>query len=351
MSAETHEIDLESIMKLGLNNAYELLKEYGESTNLELSQSDYESSDLKLFRRKAKLLTFSDSKEIIPVTEEDVTWLTKLSDEGNPFAQNNLGYFYNNNLFVEKDFKKAYELYLSSAEQGFTVAQCNLGFAYLHGVYVEKDLEKSFDLYLTAAKNGSIKAMCVVAKCYYDGEGVDKSFEKSLEWYILPAEKGDKFAQYQIGFMYYGGLGVDKNYEIALKWFTLALEQGYWFAEFYLGCIYYYGDYSVKKDIKKAYEYFLSGADRKITLCLNTLGNLYFKGVGNVIQQNYDKSAYYYQSSIENSSSQFSLGYMYECGFGVKQDYNEAFNLYKMAKENGKSDVESSLARVAGLIE
>ncbi|RIA82810.1 hypothetical protein C1645_743515 [Glomus cerebriforme] len=51
----------------------------------------------------------------------------KSAEEGNPFAQNNLGYCYQKVIGITKDEKKAFELYLKAANGGDVYAQYNFG--------------------------------------------------------------------------------------------------------------------------------------------------------------------------------------------------------------------------------
>jgi uncharacterized protein len=52
---------------------------------------------------------------------------------------------YKNGYGVEKDYKKAVEWYIKSAEQGNPSAQNNLGFMYYNGYGVEKDYKKAVE--------------------------------------------------------------------------------------------------------------------------------------------------------------------------------------------------------------
>lgn len=70
------------------------------------------------------------AKTVIPsaatMTESKVAQLQKEALEGNPDAQYNLAYMYENGIGVPKNEAKALELYQQAADQGHSAAQNNL---------------------------------------------------------------------------------------------------------------------------------------------------------------------------------------------------------------------------------
>ncbi|MDD5411925.1 MAG: SEL1-like repeat protein [Methylobacter sp.] len=60
------------------------------------------------------------------VTDDKITQLQREAQEGDPDAQYNLGYMYENGLGVPKNEAKALELYQRAADQGHSAAQNNL---------------------------------------------------------------------------------------------------------------------------------------------------------------------------------------------------------------------------------
>ncbi len=63
---------------------------------------------------------------ISAVTEDKITQLQREAQEGNPDAQYNLAYLYENGLGVPKDETRALDLYQQAADQGHPAAQNNL---------------------------------------------------------------------------------------------------------------------------------------------------------------------------------------------------------------------------------
>lgn len=60
------------------------------------------------------------------MTEDKIAQLQREAQDGNPDAQYDLGYMYENGLGVPKDEAKALELYQKAADQGHSAAQNNL---------------------------------------------------------------------------------------------------------------------------------------------------------------------------------------------------------------------------------
>lgn len=67
------------------------------------------------------------------------------------------------------------------------------------------------------------------------------------------------------------------------------------------------------------------------------LGFMYERGRG--VQQNYTEAAAWYRKAAEqgNASAQFYLGQMYDIGKGVQQDYTEAAAWYRKAAEQSET--------------
>jgi TPR repeat protein len=119
-----------------------------------------------------------------------VKWFRKAAEQGNAFAQFNLGQIYTQGKGVPQDYAEAVKWWRKAAEQGYAGAQYNLGFMYDKGLGVRQD----------------------------DAEAV--------KWYRKAAEQGYAGAQNNLGYMYGLGLGVRQDYVTALMWVNLAAAQG-----------------------------------------------------------------------------------------------------------------------------
>ncbi|MEL6718348.1 MAG: toll/interleukin-1 receptor domain-containing protein, partial [Bacteroidota bacterium] len=73
------------------------------------------------------------------------------------------------------------------------------------------------------------------------------------------------------------------------------------------------------------------------------LGYMYDKGKG--VVQNYEEAAKWYRKAADRGYNigQFNLGVSYDNGHGVKQDYQEAINWYKKAADQGYASAQYNL--------
>jgi len=129
--------------------------------------------------------------------------------------------------FTENDSKKLYDLNLPLAQEGDQFAQWNLGNYYLRGDGVEQDFKEAFKWYSLSAKQGHQRAQFDLGVMYDNGEGVPQDYKEAIKWYRLAAEQGNAKAQFNLGFMYAKGYGVPQDYVLANMWWNLASSNGY----------------------------------------------------------------------------------------------------------------------------
>ncbi|RIB23852.1 kinase-like domain-containing protein [Gigaspora rosea] len=91
----------------------------------------------------------------------------------------------------------------------------------------------------------------------------------------------------------------------------------------------------VKKDEKKAFEYYMKAAELENSDAMNDVSLCYKQGIG--VVRNYQKSFEYCKRSADlgNARGMCSVGKRYKYGEGVDQDYNKAFEYYKKSANMG----------------
>ncbi len=112
-----------------------------------------------------------------------------LAEQGNVRALTDLGFMYANGHGVEKDERKAVEMYQRAAEGGLALAQFNLGYMYMHGQGTGADPDEGLRWYRRAAEQGFVAAQFNLGVRYYTGEGVDRDLGEAYFWFAL-AERG-----------------------------------------------------------------------------------------------------------------------------------------------------------------
>jgi hypothetical protein len=114
----------------------------------------------------------------------------------------------------------------SCGEQGDAYAQFNLGAMYANGQGVPEDYVAAVRWYRLAAEQGYAQAQLYLGMMYANGEGVPEDDAEAVRWFRLAAEQGYQSAQFQLGYLYANGEGVPEDYVLAYMWYNLAQAQG-----------------------------------------------------------------------------------------------------------------------------
>ncbi|GET02291.1 kinase-like domain-containing protein [Rhizophagus clarus] len=148
---------------------------------------------------------------------------------GNIKAMFDLGFCYECGCGVISNRKKAFELYLKSAEGGmdnkykafkfYLLKAAEKGHAnYYHdGKIISKDEEKWFYWNRKAAINGYALTQYILAE-YYITDYINKNESRAFKWYMKLAYKNWLIAICMVAKCYRDGIGTDKNLEEATKW-------------------------------------------------------------------------------------------------------------------------------------
>ncbi|MCR5659898.1 MAG: sel1 repeat family protein [Bacteroidales bacterium] len=250
--------------------------------------------------------------------------------------------------------KEVFRLCKKYAQQGDVFAQRNLGSFYYDGECVKRNRATGIKWITKAAEQGDENAQFFLAGLYYEGEGVQQDYEEAFKWYMASAKQGRVKAQYLVGECYSNGIGVMQNEQEAVKWYRKSarhtdrdpwrmMPKDAWFACKKMGELYHEGKV-VKQNDKIAAQWYEKAGRILMTLPatgmeLCDIADNYFYGDG--IRQNPEAAIQWYKRASRMGShyAKTQLAEMYEEGTIVKQDYKEALKWYKKAAENG--DVEA----------
>lgn len=168
-----------------------------------------------------------------------------------------LAQMYGEGVYVEKDYKKSFELYNKAANFGYNPAEYEVGRALQNGWGCEKNEKEAFNYYVRAKEHGNLDAYNALGNCYVDGRGVEVNDEIGFKLYMEGAIKGGVSATGNVGWAYENGRGVLRDYLKAIEWFKKA-DSAY--SNSHLGYIYLNGKgVSVDKELAK--QYFKKAAD------------------------------------------------------------------------------------------
>jgi TPR repeat protein len=158
---------------------------------------------------------------------KDVAALTAMANQGNAYAQSNLGLMYAKGEGVVQDYAAAVPWYRKAADQGHAMARSNLGVMYANGTGVAQDYAAALSWCRKAADQGLANAQNNLGLMYANGTGVAQDYAASVSWYHKAADQGYAKAQYNLGVMYAKGTGVPTDYVKAYMWLNLAAAQGH----------------------------------------------------------------------------------------------------------------------------
>lgn len=109
--------------------------------------------------------------------EEAVKWFEKASENGNQYAQYQLGKIYLTGINGNQNMKKALEWLKKSAEQNNQYAQYMLGKIYMNGMGVEKNLQESVKWFEKSAEQENGYAQYYLGKIYLQAGDMEKAGE------------------------------------------------------------------------------------------------------------------------------------------------------------------------------
>jgi alpha/beta superfamily hydrolase len=165
---------------------------------------------------------YMDGRGVPQDYKQAVAWYRKAAEQGDAFAQTNLGVMYSDGQGVPQDYQQAVAWYRKAAEQGHAVAQTNLGVMYSSGQGVPQDYQQAVAWFRKAAEQGHASAQTGLGLRYMNGQGVPQDYQQAVAWFRKAAEQGHANAQNNLGAMYMDGQGVPANRVIAYALFNLS---------------------------------------------------------------------------------------------------------------------------------
>jgi len=182
-------------------------------------------------------------------------------------------------------YEKAYEYYLIAAKYNHPVANWAIGYLYYNGCIGNKskrDLFLALQYFNKAKKLKCSNAYNSLGLILKNGNfpHINKNISKAISMFEKAIELGNIYAYNNLGKIYEN----QKDYEKAFKYYIIAADNEESWAANKIGEFYYKGIF-VKKDLKKAFEYFSKSSDStKFTLCPWSNYNLakYFYKYGNL---------------------------------------------------------------------
>lgn len=256
-------------------------------------------------------------------------WNT-LAKEGDPLSQFNLGVMYSRGEGTSKNGMRALEWYTRSAEQGYAPAQFNLGAIYIEDSIVDADQEKAAAWWQLAAEQEFVPAQFNLASLYCRGIGVSRDQDQCKFWYGQAASNGDAQAQIILDSILASenALKADEETEKVAETEVAASENPVMQEK--LNDV----KLSSSQDLKPAVRQ-LSSEERRMLS----------KAQAAFTRSNYMRAHDIWLPLAESgiAEAQYSLGFLYQSGWGPERDLLQAEAWYTSAAEQNEARAQFNL--------
>ncbi|EJK58883.1 hypothetical protein THAOC_20958 [Thalassiosira oceanica] len=122
---------------------------------------------------------------------------------------------------LQKDMRKAVDLWTEAAELGTTEALFHLGVVYNHGEGVQKDKAKAAEFYMKATMQGHVMSRCNLGH----SEAEKGKHKRAVRHFLISAKMGHKRSVENIKGLFIAGLATKEQYAEALKGYQDAVEE------------------------------------------------------------------------------------------------------------------------------
>lgn len=275
--------------------------------------------------------------------DKALSWYKKAISSGSAEACARAGLLFERGAFGKKSMGSAADFYEKGAKLGNAESEGLLGQCYLTGCGRKVDIPKAVLLFRSAASKGDALSQFELGDCYKGGIGVQADMEEACILFIKAAEKGYAEAQLRYAECLLKGTGVEKNIKNGSYFLERAIAQGC------ADAMKFKADYLLEtKDesfnAKVVMDLYRSGAEKKDSACMLSLGNIY--DTGDIVPVDKKKAIYWYKRSGDCGCGlgMSNVGVMYEKGDGVKQNYAKAVEFYERGVKLGSSEAMSNLA-------
>jgi TPR repeat protein len=217
------------------------------------------------------------------------------------------------------------------AEEGDAESQFLLGYEILENG--EKGTkQEGLSWYRLAAHQGNTRAMRNLGDCYQGGYHVKKNITEGYEWHLKAAMLGLIESRLNVGMCYAGGKGVSQDEVAAFMWLHIGIPEDEWFGkELYV-------DESTYDEVFLANSFKLKARKYKEKLFYEL--NHYKKGQAQLA---------WFRLGFDDGPLDclLALGHCFQEDSGIKNHYEEAVKMYRLAAEHSWTYAE----REAGLHE
>ena len=154
-------------------------------------------------------------------------WYRKAADQGDPGAQNQLGYFYTWGIGVEPNQAEAFRWYARAAGSGSEPAKLNLAVLYYRGVGTRCDVPLAIQMLTDLAERGNARAQGYLGIIDLAGAGVPHNPATGEKWLNKAAKAKNPEAEETMGVLWAFTSDHPHDPARAARFFRHAAHQGY----------------------------------------------------------------------------------------------------------------------------
>lgn len=154
-------------------------------------------------------------------------WYRKAADQGDPEAQNQLGYLYTWGIGVARDPAEAFRWFARAAGYGCQSAKLNLAVLYFRGAGTPRDVPLAVDLLNQLAEKGNARAAAYLGILYLTGSSIPRDQARAEKWLGKAAKAKNPEAEYSMGVLWSSGSSHEHDPAKAVKFLRDAARHGY----------------------------------------------------------------------------------------------------------------------------
>ncbi len=263
---------------------------------------------------------------------------------------------------VNRDVKKAIELYRFAAERGYPKAKFDYAMLYFEGEHVPRDLEIAGHWFERARLCGDSRAegmLRLVDQGKYDDLYDNamacvklKDYKTAQGWFLKAIKMGHTRSMVEYGNKFRWGTGVDQDFGKAMEYFEMAAQLGN-AGGYYHAAFMYSNGQGVERDPEKAIAYFreaerISGDDHSFFIKNIQSQDVYDQAMALYKEKDFKGSFPLFVQAAElgGKEAMFQCGKMCEQGKGTKKDQKLALQWYESAGDAGHGEACYRAARI-----
>ncbi|KAK2743781.1 ERAD-associated protein [Myotisia sp. PD_48] len=277
--------------------------------------------------------------------DKAMTWFKRGRANGDPICQHFLGLMYLRGYGVEPDVLKAVTYFKAASDQDYFPSATRLGALFLD----QGDVTTATRYFELAARYGGMESFYYLAEIANRGIGGERHCGVATAYYKMVVEKAEPIHS---SFTEANEAYLSGDKELALISSLMAAEQGYETAQanvaflldekrsvFSLDPVLPWSSKrrsSLLKNAALGLIYWTRSAAQANVDSMVKMGDYYFEGFGTKVDL--AKASTCYHSAAESRSAQafWNLGWMYENGLSVDQDFPMAKRYYDLALETNE---------------